>query len=105
MSGTTAGAIVAALLAFSLAAACWQIRRANNICEEERARVLEEGRISGSFAPAARAASETRPGTDLAEQDDLELLYSIPSYGLGFEVGRARLQQAINDDRTNQGDQ
>jgi hypothetical protein len=102
VSTLSAVLIIAAVLAFSGTAAYYQIRRAQGLCGDESA--IEAGRISGSFAPAARPASEVRPGTDLAAQDALELLYSIPAHDPESTAGRARLQQAIDDD-TNQGDQ
>lgn len=104
MSTLEAFLIIAAVLAFSVPAAYWQIGRARRAGDAERARAIEEGSIRGSFAPAARPVSETRPGTDLAEQDALELLYSIPAHDPELGAGRARLEQAIDDDRTNQGE-
>jgi hypothetical protein len=104
VSTLSAVLIIAAVLAFSGTAAYYQIRRAHNLCEDERARAIEAGRISGSFAPAARPASETRPGTDLAAQDALELLFGLPVFDPELTAGRARMQQAIDDDTT-QGEQ
>lgn len=51
MSTLSAILIIAAVLAFSLAGGYWQIQRAQQTCEDEQARVIAEGRISGSFAP------------------------------------------------------
>ncbi|MGW0837099.1 hypothetical protein [Streptomyces prunicolor] len=98
MSTLSAALTVVAVLAFSGTAAYYQIRRAQTLCENERAQVIGTGRISGSFAPATRPASETRPGTDFAEQDALELLYSLPDYD-ELAAGRDRLWQAIHDDQ------
>jgi hypothetical protein len=52
VSTLSAVLIIVAVLAFSGTAAYYQIRRAHNLCEDERARALETGRISGNFAPA-----------------------------------------------------
>jgi len=99
VSTLSAVLIIVAVLAFSGTAAYYQIRRARNLCEDEHARAIETDRISGSFAPAARPASETRPGTDLAEQDDLELLYSIPAHNPDLDARLDRLRQAVRDEQ------
>lgn len=51
MSTLSAVLIVVAVLGFSGTAGYYQIRRAQAVCEAERARVLDEGQIRGSFAP------------------------------------------------------
>jgi hypothetical protein len=44
--------------------------------------------------PTARPVIETEPGFNLAEQDDLELLYSMPAY-----TGLDRLRDAIRNEQ------
>ena len=102
VSTLSAVLIIVAVLAFSGTAAYYQIRRAQALCGDGSA--IEAGRISGSFAPATRPASETRPGTDLAEQDDLELLYSIPAHNPDVDARLDRLRQAVRDEQQ-KGDQ
>ena len=48
--------------------------------------------------PTARPVIETEPGIDLAEQDELELLWSLPAY-----TGLDRLDDAIRNQQ--QGEQ
>ena len=47
------------------------------------------------------AQADTRPGTDAAALDWLELTYNMPD----FDAGAARLQAAIDDQHDTKGDQ
>lgn len=91
--------LVAGLLLFGAGAVFWQLRAIRRGETAPAAGVAEAfDRRDVDAAAKARPVSETRPGTDFAELDALELLYSIPAHDPELAAGRARLQQAIDDD-------
>lgn len=103
---TTAAAltVLAVLLGFSFAALCWQVRRARR-AESVRDRIIRESNVRPE--PDVRDASETKPGTDVAVQDALELIYSLDAYDPAddpeLNARLERLRQAIRDEQ-NKGD-
>jgi hypothetical protein len=46
-----------------------------------------------------------QPTATEREIDDLELLYNLPAFVPEWEAGRRRLQDAINNDDTDRGDE
>ncbi|MFI5687842.1 hypothetical protein [Streptomyces sp. NPDC051636] len=89
MSTATAVLITAAVLAFSLPAAYWQIRRAQRH-ESVRDRIIRE---SCEYAGLA------------AQVDDLELCWDLPAYQRpdpDLDAGCDRLWDAIRDHREDQ---
>lgn len=96
--------VAAGLLLFGAVAVFWQLRaiRRNETAAMGVAEAFD--RRDPATHPAERRPEEARPGTDLAQQDALELLFSLPALDPELTAGRARLQQAIDDDTT-QGEQ
>jgi hypothetical protein len=88
VSTLSAVLIVAALLAFSLAGGYWQIGRARQACEDERARAIEAGRISGSFAPVVHG---TVP-------DDVRLIEDIEGHLKAYGAAVADLYDTTPGD-------
>lgn len=78
MSTTAAALTVLGVMAPGLAVTPWLIRRAR-LADAKRDRIASESNVRPE--PDLRDASETKPGTDVAVQDALELLYSMPAYG------------------------
>lgn len=90
MSSLAAFAVVVAVLAVSLPAAYWQIRRAQR-GESTRDRIVRE---------AHERAESAR------EAEDLERIYSLPVYDPAWEAGLERLWDAVRDHtNTPEGDQ
>lgn len=74
-------AIAVVILAAAVAFLYW-IWRTGDRCKGRpymRARIVRGSNVRPE--PDVRDASETKPGTDVAVQDALELLYSMPAYG------------------------
>lgn len=102
MSTIEAAAIVAAVLAFSIPAAYWQLRRARRE-DQERDRIIRGANVS---VPRVPAASDNWPSADVATQDALELIWSMPEFDPELGAGCDRLWQAIRDEQQNtKGDQ
>jgi hypothetical protein len=51
------------------------------------------------YAPPA-TDPDTRPGTNAAVQDELELIYALPAYDPAWDAGRERLWNPIHDEHT-----
>lgn len=98
MSGYTAGAIVACVLAFGLAACCWQIRRAERSLSE-RDQIIADAR-NRTGLPAA--APDNQPGADYEAQDFCELTWAMPAFDPAWDAGRERLWNDVRD--TQNGD-
>ncbi|WP_406444450.1 hypothetical protein OHB14_36470 [Streptomyces sp. NBC_01613] len=86
MSTLEALAIIAAILAFSLPAAYWQIRRACHVVESERDRII-------------RAAHERAEAARLL--DPITLAQSERTYQ-AYADGRARLLAAVREEQQKQ---
>lgn len=88
MSTLSAVLTVAAVLAVSLPAAYWQIRRARAE-ESARDRIIRE----------SLERPDPRWGTDVAVQDACELIWDMDAYDPELDAGAARLRNAINEHR------
>lgn len=78
MSPVEGFAIVGSVLVSCVPVMRWQIRRARR-ADAKRDRIASGSNVRPE--PDVRPVSETKPGTDVAVQDALELLYSMPAYG------------------------
>ena len=88
MSTLSAVLTVAAVLAVSLPAAYWQIRRARAE-ESTRDRIIRE----------SLERPDPRWGTDVAVQDACELIWSMPEFDPDLDAGCDRLRDAIDEHR------
>lgn len=99
MSTLEAALVVVAVLAFSLPAAYWQLRRAQRH-EAARDRIIRE-----SCELPVPAAADNEAGTDCAAADECALIFSLPAYDPALDAGCERLWDAIRDTNTTEGDQ
>lgn len=83
-------ALIAALMALYAAVALWLMRQEGKR-QPDRDRILRDS--------VARDPVETTPGTDVAVQDALELLYSMPAYDPAWEAGMELLWNAAHDEQ------
>lgn len=88
MSTLSAVLIIAAVLAFSGTAGYYQVRRAQQTCEDARTGAIEEGRISGSFAPVVHDVGP----------DDLRLIEDIEGHLKAYGATVADLYDTTTGD-------
>jgi hypothetical protein len=105
--------LVIAFVGAGVPAAYWQLRRAA-ASESTRERLIREARACTrvwdadaeqwvDIPPGAVPGPGQMTSRDLAEADQLELLYRAPAYDAALDAGCDRLRQAIRDEQ-NKGD-
>jgi hypothetical protein len=97
VSSNASAAIVICLLVFGLVAVIWQARRALCRASEQVDHILDADRTG--HIPAA---PDNEPGTNLADHDECELLWSVPAHtprDPDFDAGCDRLLNAIHEHR------
>lgn len=96
---------VAVLIAFAVTA--WLLTRDEKPTEEERAGLTVWDSAAEKWirlAPGAERGPGQMTSREVEDADQLELLWLAPAFDPETAAGWSRLQQAIDDDHTNQGE-